>query len=59
MILEEVFALQSGDEVYWEDPDGDMCSHYLTIQTIWVNGEVVAIHDTDGNYLECFAHELL
>ena len=59
MTLEEVKALQAGDEVCWADPDHEgACSRYFTIFRITVVGEVIQIMDIDGTFLECFAHEL-
>ena len=60
MTIKEVKQLHNGDEVYWEDPDNGECSKHITIQTI-VIGEVsgiISIYGKDGDYLQCFAHEL-
>jgi len=61
MTRKEVLALDSGDEVYWRDPDPDpdtSCSKIIEVNHVRINGEVVCIWGTDGSYLECFAHEL-
>ena len=54
----EAKKLHPGDEVYWTDPDGDLCSRKYTIAEIEVSGFVVKITDKDGSYLECYAGEL-
>lgn len=54
----DVTKLQSGDQVWWNDPDDGACSRIYNIQEIKINGEVVTITDKDGSDLECFASEL-
>jgi hypothetical protein len=64
MNINDVRKLQAGDEVFWTDPDDDLCSRHYTIQYIEyidsVNDDsiVVCITDYNGSYLECFASEL-
>jgi hypothetical protein len=58
MTLDDVKQLVNGDDVFWNDPDDGACSRVVTIGTLTVNGEVVCIRAKDGDYLECFAHEL-
>ena len=58
MELSEAAKLQRGDEVLWSDPDDGICTRMLTVQRVTIQGDVVTIHATDGDYLECFAHEL-
>jgi hypothetical protein len=66
MNSKQVRALTPGDQVHWTDPDADLCSKTITIQTIEVcededeNDEdhVIFITDTDGGELECNASEL-
>jgi hypothetical protein len=58
MKLSETKKLAPGDEVYWTDPDGGICSRIYKIQSISVNGSIVVIQDVDGSVLECFAREL-
>jgi hypothetical protein len=67
MKLAEVRKLQSGDEVFWNDPDDGLTSRHIKIQSIKVlapddgeecGDEVVCIYGNDGDELECFAHEL-
>jgi hypothetical protein len=59
---EEVRRLQPGDDVFWNDPDGGLCSQVYSIAAIEISGEgadaVVRITDPDGGVLECFAREL-
>lgn len=50
--------LDTGDEVFWTDPDNGECSRHITIQTIQTIGDVVCTTGKDGDYLECFAEEL-
>ena len=51
--------LHSGDQVFWNDPDGGLCSRYYTIESIELfDDEMVRIYDVDGDVLECFAREL-
>ena len=54
----ETQSLSAGDQVKWNDPDGDECSRVLTIQSVKHCGEHLVIVDTDGNELHCFADEL-
>jgi hypothetical protein len=54
----EALNLRNGDQVYWTDPDGGICSKYITIQSISITGDVARITDMDGEYLECYVHEL-
>lgn len=51
MTKEEVKKLQSGDEVFWNDPDDDPesnCSRVYKIQTINLRGDIVTIYEPDG-----------
>lgn len=50
--------LTTGDEVFWTDPDDNICSRYLTIQSIEIVGDVFRITAKDGDYLEGFISEL-
>lgn len=59
MRITDAKKLNSGDQVYWQDPDDGACSRMLTIQGIEVNGNVVSIEEPDGSVVECFARELL
>lgn len=59
MNIENIKKLQNGDEIFWNDPDTeDNCSRHITIQTITIKGGTVCISGKDGDYLECFAHEI-
>ena len=58
MDLREVRDLRPGDEIFWNDPDEGLCSRYITIQEIDLEGDMLCILDKDGGYLECFPHEL-
>lgn len=50
--------LQSGDSVYWNDPDEGACSRVLEIASIEVHGDVVCITEPDGTYIETYCWEL-
>ena len=54
----EVQSLSAGDQVRWNDPDGDECSRVLIIKTIKHHNEFMVIIDTDGNELHCYPDEL-
>ena len=62
MSADQVKALRPGDEVYWNDPDGDLCSRVYKIASIGTlddeDDPPVIIRDVHGSVLECFAHEL-
>lgn len=62
MTPQQVKALQTGDEVKWNDPDEGKCSRIIKILSIEIDGEdsdsIVRIHGVDDDYLECYAHEL-
>jgi hypothetical protein len=58
MELDAVHKLQPGDEVYWNDPNEGTASRVWQIQRIEIFGELVVIHDPQGDTLECFASEL-
>jgi len=53
----QVKQLQSGDEVYWNDPD-ETCSRILKIHSIEVHGDVAVIQEVSGAVVECFIKEL-
>ena len=60
MTIKEVKQLHNGDEVFWSDPDDGICSRTITIQSIKIDApnEIISIYGNDGDYLQCFAHEL-
>ena len=59
MTLDEVKLLQRGDQVFWRDPDNDICSRYYHILEIhWREDEMVSITDILGDELQCLAQEL-
>lgn len=62
MTVERVMELCDGDSVYWNDPDGGICSRwYLLAQAPqWQIGydDIVMIVDVDGSSLQCCASEL-
>jgi len=58
MKIQDAIKLAPGDEVYWNDPDGGICSRFYIISKIEIEGKVIKITAKDGNYLECFAREL-
>jgi hypothetical protein len=53
-----VHELRNGDEVYWNDPDGGLCSRHIVIREIRIDGEVVVIDGIEGDHLECLVCEL-
>lgn len=62
MIAEDIKRLRPGDQVYWLDPDGGICSRTITIQAwSWIDEDdgAIRIVDVDGDTLECFITELL
>ena len=59
MNIENIKKLHSGDEIFWNDPDDGLTSRYITIQSIKITGDVIAIYGKDGDELECFAHEII
>ena len=55
----EVRNLRPGDEVHWQDPDGESdCSGVYRIRSICIRGDAVCITDVDGSQIECLASEL-
>ena len=59
MTIKDVKNLQTGDEVFWTDPDDNLTSRYLTIQEIEIVGDdVFKITAKDGDYLEGYLWEL-
>ena len=57
MNKETAKQLHNGDEVFWNDPDGQ-CSRVLTIADIEIIGDFARIRDVNGDVLECFISEL-
>ena len=51
---------QIGDTVYWNDPDGGLCSREYEIAEIWRedDGDSIRIVDVNGDELDCFSWEL-
>lgn len=58
MTIRQAQQLHSRDQVFWNDPDGGLCSRQLTILTIRLEGNVAFIQDLDGSNLQCFVSEL-
>jgi len=60
MKLEDIAALQSGDQVYWNDPDDGLCSRMYTIESITSHSEtgVVTITEKDGSVIDAYFNEL-
>jgi hypothetical protein len=59
MTQAQAYALHSGDQVQWTDPDAGLCSRIVTIQTIeHPEPGVVRITEPDGSVLECLIREL-
>ena len=58
MTIEEVFKLKAGDEVFWNDPDGGICSRYVRVMEVEFVGDILCLTDNDGITLECFPYEL-
>jgi hypothetical protein len=59
MTTQDALELTSGDEVFWTDPDDNICSRNLTICMIEIiAGDFFKIWDVDGDYLEGYLWEL-
>ena len=59
MTTQDALELTSGDEVFWTDPDDNICSRYLDISMIEiVGGDIFKIWTVEGDYLEGFLWEL-
>jgi len=62
MTLKEANKLRRGDEVYWTDPDDDLCSRAMVIKEIEISidgdMDVACIIAYDGYELECPIEEL-
>jgi hypothetical protein len=60
MTREEVESLQSGDIVFWRDPDDGICSRVLTIGVIITcdHDDRAEINDSEGNYFSVPFSEL-
>lgn len=58
MTAAKLKKLHTGDEVFWIDPDDGRTSKSLIVQSVKICGEIIQITDKNGDYLECFAHEL-
>jgi len=58
MTDELIDKLNTGDEVFWTDPDDGLTSRSIIIQAIKIKGDAVCIIGQDGDELECYAEEL-
>ena len=62
MNKQEFLKLDSGDQVFWNDPDDEKCSRIITITSYKINlfedDPVVHIIDENGDSIECFVSEL-
>lgn len=61
MTIDQVKALHTGDQVFWDDPDCSIQSRYYTIAEIVIlneKEEIVQITGNDGDMVECYAKEL-
>ncbi len=60
MNIKDTKNLNNGDEVFWTDPDNGECSRHIVIQTIAIEkgSDIVSIYGKNGDYLQCFSHEL-
>jgi hypothetical protein len=62
MRLKDLKKLRVGDEVFWNDPDNDLCSGMFHIQSLGsgiVNmSSVVTLMRDDSSIVEVFAREL-
>lgn len=47
---------QVGSQVYWNDPDGGICSDGATV--IEIKGDIYCLETHGGSYVEAYAHEL-
>jgi hypothetical protein len=54
--------INSGDNLYWKDPDGDLCSGFFTvlrtIQSFGADDDMVILRNNNGSELEAYPHEL-
>ena len=48
--------LHKDDEVYWTDPDDDICSGYYLVQEILE--DVLVLSNQSGSIVEVFKHEV-
>jgi len=58
MKIAEARKLKPGDEVFWNDPDGGVCSRTYKVKSVEFDGPYVTIEDVDGSVLDCYAREL-
>ncbi len=55
---EFVTNLATGDEVYWTDPDADLCSGVYTVVQVDLKSGVVVLTNKQGSTTEAFLHEI-
>ena len=58
MNLSMARRLKRCDEVYWNDPDGGLCSGFWKIAAIRIEGDMLTIEDLEGGVLQCRVYEL-
>jgi hypothetical protein len=58
MTNKQIDKLKPGDQVFWNDPDDNICSRAFQIKTIKKTGDVIKIVGADGSSVECLAKEL-
>jgi len=59
MTLDEILGCNAGTEVWWEDPDGGLCSRHVTIARVDYGPaeDTVTITEADGSVLEAHPEE--
>ncbi len=56
--MSDLRKLKPGDRLWWNDPDGDTCSRWLTIKNITLREPFhVTIEDISGDIVEGYAGE--
>ena len=58
MPFKAAYELDTGDRVYWNDPDEGLCSRWFDIAKIEYCGDMARITDIDGSEVQCFLSEL-
>lgn len=51
-------TLLPGDKVFWEDPNGGICSGIYTLIEVIPNSQVCVITNFEGINVECFSYQL-
>jgi hypothetical protein len=55
-----VWGLQTGDEIWWEDPDDSACSRVLKVKNVTFMGDRgLSIEEDDGSVVEGYVREFI